>query len=161
VEKTLAPGETILYRAHFHWLYKLWAIIALLVLGVVLVGVYIFLYIIIRIWVTEIVVTSDRLVFKTGFIARRTQEMSLDKIEEIKVMQSVFGRIFGFGSLDVRGTGEGNIQIPVIANPLGMRRAIQKARAQYRGDTESVREHSWRDVTLTTAGRLRGGPSCR
>lgn len=139
VEKTLAPGESILYRAHFHWLYKLWAVVALVGLGVILVGIYIFLYIVIRIWVTEIVVTTDRLVLKTGFIARRTQEMSLDKIEEIKVMQSVFGRIFGFGSLDVRGTGEGNIQIPVIANPLGLRRAIQEARAQYRGDIESAR----------------------
>jgi uncharacterized membrane protein YdbT with pleckstrin-like domain len=143
VEKTLAPGEEILYRAHFHWLYKLWAVVALVLFGVFLVGIYIFFRIMIRIWVTEIAVTNDRLVMKTGFIARRTQEVSLDKIEEINVVQSVWGRIFGFGSVDVRGTGEGNIQIPVIANPLGMRRGIQNARALYRGDVE-VPRHAFR-----------------
>lgn len=139
VEKTLAPGEEILYRARFHWLYKLWAVTALVVLGVVLVGIYIFLRIVIRIWTTEIVITNDRLVMKTGFVARHTQEMSLDKIEEIHVVQTFWGRIFGFGSVDVRGTGEGNIQIPVIDDPLGLRKAIQDARAQYRGDVEVPR----------------------
>ena len=136
VEKTLAPGEEILYRVHFHWLYKLWAVIALLLLGIFLVGIYIFLRIMIRIWTTEIVVTNDRLVMKTGFVARHTEEVSLDKIEEINVEQSFWGRIFDFGKVDVRGTGEGNIQIPVIDDPLGLRKAIQNARTLYRGDRE-------------------------
>lgn len=142
VAKTLASSERILYRAHFHWLYKLWAVVALFVLGIVLVGIYIFLRIMIRVWVTEIVVTTDRLVMKTGFIARRTEEVSLDKIEEINVVQSAWGRIFGFGRVDVRGTGEGNIQIPVIANPLGLRKAIQDARAlEFAGGESSRPRH--------------------
>jgi len=136
VERTLAPGEEILYRVRFHWLYKLWAVFNLVFFGIFLVGIYVFFRVLIRIWTTEIVVTNDRLVMKTGFIARRTEEVSLDKIEEINVVQSFWGRIFDFGKVDVRGTGEGNIQIPVIDDPLGLRKAIQSARALYRGDRE-------------------------
>ena len=128
VEKTLAPGEQVVYRARFHWLYTLGSVLILLALWWAVIGIYIFIERSIRKATTEIVVTNHRLVVKTGFISRRTQEVSLEKVEEVKLDQSFWGRVFGFGSLDIRGTGVGNIQIPNIDDPVELRKAINSAR---------------------------------
>jgi hypothetical protein len=40
----------------------------------------------------------------------------------------VFGRIFDFGTLVVRGMGVGELVLPPIARPLVFRKAIEKAR---------------------------------
>lgn len=86
-------------------------------------------------WTTEIVVTSFRFVFKTGLIARNTQEVSLNKIEEITLSQSVWGRLFGYGKLVLRGTGVGVITLPNIDDPIRVRRIIEQAKADLRRDT--------------------------
>jgi len=44
-------------------------------------------------WTTETDVTNLRVVHKTGFIKRRTFEMSLDTVESVDVNQSILGRI--------------------------------------------------------------------
>ena len=43
VEKTIGKNETIIYRVEFHWTYSLIAFLYLLVLGIVLIGIFIFL----------------------------------------------------------------------------------------------------------------------
>ncbi len=132
VQKTLGNGEQIIYTASFHWTYTASALLALLILGVFLIGVWIFLDMMIRKWTTEIAVTTDRFVMKTGWISRKTEEVSLSKIEEIRLEQSVLGRIFGFGRLHIQGTGVGEIALPDIDEPLKTRRAIANAREQMR-----------------------------
>lgn len=77
---------------------------------------------------TEIVVTTSRIVFKRGLVARYIGEMSIDKIEGVNVLQTVMGRIFGYGRLMIRGLGVGEVVLPPIANPLAFRKAIDKAR---------------------------------
>lgn len=94
--------------------------------SVILIGHLIFL------WTTEIVVTSYRFVFKKGFLARHTQEVSLNKIEEITLEQSVWGRLFGYGKLVMRGTGVGLIELPAIDDPIDVRRIIEQAKADLR-----------------------------
>jgi uncharacterized membrane protein YdbT with pleckstrin-like domain len=83
-------------------------------------------------WTTEIAVTTYRFVYKTGFISRKTQEVSLNKIEEIVLEQSVWGRVFGYGKLTIRGTGVGVIELPDIDNPIEVRRIIELAKAELR-----------------------------
>ncbi len=46
---------------------------------------------IIRKWTTEIVVTMDRLIYKTGWIARRAEEITPTGIEEVALTQTVMG----------------------------------------------------------------------
>ncbi|MFX4486001.1 PH domain-containing protein, partial [Acinetobacter baumannii] len=48
---------------------------------------------------TETDVTTLRVVHKTGFISRKTFEMSLDKVESVDVTQSIAGRIFDYGDV--------------------------------------------------------------
>src|SRR5206468_3570991 len=51
----------------------------------------------------EFAVTNKRVIFKVGFVYRRTAEMFLAKVESVGVDQTIFGRIFGYGSIVLRG----------------------------------------------------------
>jgi uncharacterized membrane protein YdbT with pleckstrin-like domain len=75
-------------------------------------------------WTTETDVTNLRVVHKTGFIKRRTFEMSLDKVESVDVNQSILGRLLNYGDVTVRGVGEGAETIHTIASPLDFRNHI-------------------------------------
>jgi uncharacterized membrane protein YdbT with pleckstrin-like domain len=75
-------------------------------------------------WTTETDVTNMRVVHKTGFIKRRTFEISLDKVESVDVDQSILGRFMNYGDLTIRGSGEGLQTISTIASPLAFRNAI-------------------------------------
>jgi uncharacterized membrane protein YdbT with pleckstrin-like domain len=75
-------------------------------------------------WTTETDVTNLRVVHKTGFIKRRTFEMSLDKVESVDVNQSILGRILNYGDVTVLGVGEGKETIKTIASPLAFRNHI-------------------------------------
>lgn len=77
---------------------------------------------------TEIAITTTRLVYKRGLVARYVGEMNIDRIEGVSVLQSVFGRMFNFGQLVIRGMGVGELILPVISDPVKFRRAIEKAR---------------------------------
>jgi hypothetical protein len=97
-----------------------------------LIGSFILINHLIFLWTTEIVVTTFRFVYKKGWIARNTQEVSLNKIEEITLHQSVWGRIFGYGKLVIRGTGVGVIELPNLDDPLNVRVKIENAKANLR-----------------------------
>ena len=75
-------------------------------------------------WITEIAVTNLRVVYKTGFITRYTAEMNMDKVESVAVDQSLLGRLLGYGTVHVRGVGEGIEHLKHIANPIALRNAI-------------------------------------
>ena len=77
---------------------------------------------------TEIAVTTSRLVYKRGLVARYVGEMSIDRIEGVNVLQTVMGRIFNYGRIMVRGMGVGEVILPPIADPIKFRKAIERAR---------------------------------
>ena len=103
---------------------------ALIFLAIVGIGIFIFLSMMITKWTTEIAVTNKRLIYKRGWIARKTDELSPKKIEEINVSQGVVGRILGFGKIRIQGTGGGEIVLPNIDDPLTFRREIENAKAR-------------------------------
>jgi uncharacterized membrane protein YdbT with pleckstrin-like domain len=75
-------------------------------------------------WTTETDITNVRVVHKTGFIKRRTFEMSLDKVESVDVNQSILGRILNYCDITIRGVGEGTQTIFTITSPLAFRNGI-------------------------------------
>jgi uncharacterized membrane protein YdbT with pleckstrin-like domain len=75
---------------------------------------------------TEMAVTNKRVIVKTGIFSRRTFEMLLSKIESIGVEESVMGRMFGFGTVIIRGTGGTPDSFPKIAHPLEFRKQVQQ-----------------------------------
>jgi uncharacterized membrane protein YdbT with pleckstrin-like domain len=149
IDDILQPGEKVLYSTNAHWIFYLPAIgawllalvlfvlsrmtvpdsaIALTCLAAAAVVAIVALYWTGRAWfhrwTTETDVTNMRVVHKTGFIKRRTFEMSLDKVESVDVNQSILGRILNYGSVTVRGVGEGAETIDMIASPLDFRNHI-------------------------------------
>src|SRR4030095_14298297 len=90
-------------------------------------GVLVIVVALVRRSSTELAVTNRRVIAKFGLIARSTVEMNLAKIESIRVEQTVMGRLFGFGSISVTGTGATMDPIHFIADPIAFRQAIQKA----------------------------------
>ena len=128
IARSLGHGERLVFRAHFHWWYSLKAWLALLVLGIVLIGVYIFFAMMIRKWTTEIGVTTHRFIKKTGLFSISTEEMAIHNIEGVKLHQSFWGQLLGFGNLRIEGTGVDAIELPTIAKPIAFRAAIETAK---------------------------------
>ncbi len=148
IDDILQPGEKVLYSTNAHWVFYLpgiaaWIVavvlfflsrstsvqgIELLSLSASAVVAIVALYWTAKAWfhrwTTETDVTNMRVVHKTGFIKRRTFEMSLDKVESVDVNQSIAGRIFNYGDVTVRGVGEGAETIDTIASPLEFRNHI-------------------------------------
>jgi uncharacterized membrane protein YdbT with pleckstrin-like domain len=148
IDDILQPGEKVLYSTNAHWIFYLPAIaawslavillilsrsavpdsIVLLCLSASAVAAIAALYWSAKAWfhrwTTETDVTNLRIVHKTGFITRKTFEMSLDKVESVDVNQSILGRILNYGNVTVHGVGEGEETISDIASPLEFRNFI-------------------------------------
>jgi uncharacterized membrane protein YdbT with pleckstrin-like domain len=75
---------------------------------------------------TEMTVTNKRLVAKVGVAARRTIELLLSRVESIGVEESMMGRMLGYGSVIVRGTGGTPESFDGIARPLEFRTQVQQ-----------------------------------
>ena len=128
INKRLAPDEVIVAEGRFHWLAHLWAWLALVVLGVLLIGIVIWVREMVRLNTTNFVVTNRRIVLKKGILQVDVDEMNLSSIEGSHIDQSILGRIFGYGSLTVRGRGETQIKFPTMARPARFRAAAEGAR---------------------------------
>jgi hypothetical protein len=79
----------------------------------------------IRYVTSEFAVTDKRVLGKVGFIERESDETLLSKIEAIAVDQNVIGRMLGFGTLTITGTGGTQEAFSGISDPLQFRRQIQ------------------------------------
>jgi uncharacterized membrane protein YdbT with pleckstrin-like domain len=73
---------------------------------------------------TEIVITDKRVIHKTGLIGRQTQEINVSKVESVLVAQGLFGRLFDYGTVTIKGTGGGWEPLRMIRQPLRLRSAI-------------------------------------
>lgn len=80
---------------------------------------------------TEFAVTNQRVIAKTGFIRRHTLEMLLPKIESVAVHQNILGRLLGFGTVTVTGTGGTKESFRAIIEPLAVRRKINQIIEHY------------------------------
>ena len=107
IDDILQPGEKVLYSTNAHWIFYLPAMLAWIVaiaffvlsrradpgnanvlwLILAAISATVALYWTVKAWfhrwTTETDVTNLRVVHKTGFIKRRTFEMSLDKVKAL------------------------------------------------------------------------------
>ena len=129
IDRSLGENERIVGKAHFHWIYQLVAVLALIFLGILLIGIWIFIVMEVRYHTTEIGVTTHRFILKTGWIRVDTQEIALRNIEGVQIHQSIWGRIFGYGQIIIEGTGVDAVRLPpMIGHPVEFRRAIETAK---------------------------------
>lgn len=145
-KSVLQPNERIVMIGKLHWIVYGRAILFLILGGVLLwleraylnndalilataalfIGLFLVSFVhawFIR-WITEFSVTDRRVIYKRGFINRHTAEMNMDKVESVDVDQSVLGRMLGYGTIHVLGTGQGIEHLHRIGDPIGLRNAI-------------------------------------
>ena len=157
VRRNLADGESVFYEGQVHWVVFLrpaalallaiivlvagqvlrvgdqwivvmlapwapWAALVLAVLAIVALA-----RAAIARWTTEIAITDRRVIAKSGWISRDTSEIHIDRVEGARVDQTVLGRILGYGTVMVTGTGAGTAPMPQIADPLAFRAALNGA----------------------------------
>lgn len=77
---------------------------------------------------TEMAITNLRVIYKTGLLSRHVGEISVDRIEGVVVLQSLWGRLLDYGQIAVRGMGVGEVVLPPIRKPIAFRQAIQEAK---------------------------------
>jgi hypothetical protein len=156
VEKNLMPGEKVLYKTQLHWIVLLWPVFLGLVFGasglfllvralpssgaknsssnLFLVPAVLLLiaaavsvgFAFLKRHATEMAVTDHRVVVKVGLTSRRTIELLLSKVESIGIEESLWGRMLGYGTVLVRGTGGTPESFNTIAHPLEFRREVQQ-----------------------------------
>lgn len=128
IESSLTPGEHIVHAAKLSvWPYSVAILLGIVLLPVFGIGLIIFLIIWIKFISTELAVTNKRIMVKTGFISRQTIELNLSRLETIQVHQSIFGRIFDYGTIVISGAGNPQAPIKSIRSPLTFRRAALDA----------------------------------
>jgi uncharacterized membrane protein YdbT with pleckstrin-like domain len=155
VEAIVGPGETVRYVGHVSLWSIAGALVAgavLVIVGgalaaagmgapvlgrtdlppavgllVAAVGVAWVIAALIRRSATELAVTNRRVIAKFGLVSRSTIELNLLKVESVRVEQSIAGRLLGYGSVIVVGTGSSIDPIRFIADPIRFRQALQSA----------------------------------
>lgn len=147
VKKVLQPGETLVFSTGLHWLTYLPSILLFLAavalglgslnverdlaeptlvaaVGIAVIAVVVWIIEAIRRASVEVAVTDQRVIYKRGIIGRHTIEIHRSKVESVDVDQSIMGRIFGYGTVQVRGTGGSLEPMRNIADPLRFRSYI-------------------------------------
>ena len=156
VDRNLISGETILYRTRLHWIVLLlpaflsllfavpaalllngvihvtgtkagpldvmqWVVLCCTLIALIILGTGVMYR-----SSTEMAVTNKRVMMKSGFVSRKSVEIVLSKIESITVDQTLIGRIFGYGTITVRGTGGTPETFVKIGHPLELRQQVQE-----------------------------------
>lgn len=127
ISRRLAPGEAILHKGRFHFVQEIWPWVALLVLGILVVGIFIWIAELVRMSTTQMAVTNRRVLMKRGFFMVHLDELTLGSIEGSNINQSIFGRMFGYGKLTLQGRGDTHLQFPTMDQPSRFRSAIEQA----------------------------------
>jgi uncharacterized membrane protein YdbT with pleckstrin-like domain len=155
VEKNLIPGETLIYRTGVHWSVLVGPAVVAAILAapgiailayrddigghgvpanviivagialIVLAGMT-FAYSVIKKDATEIAVTNRRVIIKTGMTSRRSLEIMIGKVESIGIDETVMGRMLGYGTVVIHGTGGTPEPFRKIAHPSEFRMAVQQ-----------------------------------
>lgn len=145
LEKNLIEGEKLMFRTGIHWSVLIGpALLAfviagggvtlmvyrhdLLIAGVALLAIagLILGYAAVKRDATEIGVTNRRVIIKVGMASRRSLEIMLPKVESIGIDEPFWGRLLGYGTVTIHGTGGTPEPFPKIAQPAEFRRHVQQ-----------------------------------
>ncbi|MBR1804007.1 MAG: PH domain-containing protein [Muribaculaceae bacterium] len=107
IDNVLAQDEKVLYQPRLHWF------------------AYLNLARLVRNMTTTMFLSNKRFFFGHGLLRRKTHEMVIAKIETIDVKESLWGRVFGYGTVFVAGTGAGSITINYVKHPFEFQRQIR------------------------------------
>lgn len=127
---SLSKGEEVKYVFNLHWVTKIpvfiWILLAIPTIGITLI---LALWEWLKLRSIEQGVTNKRVIYKKGIISRESDEMKLTSIETVEIDQGIWGRIFGFGTVEVTGRGISDLVFKKIDNPMDVKRKIESIEA--------------------------------
>jgi uncharacterized membrane protein YdbT with pleckstrin-like domain len=136
-DKVLADDEEVVRHLHPHWLTVFWPIVWLLLivglasfgaaaipdgrqqgmyrLAIVGVALLLILYLVVRpllVWrCTHYVITTHRVLFREGVLARRGRDIGLSRITDVSYRQTLWERIVSSGTVTIESAGEGGATV--------------------------------------------------
>jgi uncharacterized membrane protein YdbT with pleckstrin-like domain len=151
LESLLAHNEKIEVVARQHWFMLIRSIFLELILIAVIVAVatiavvffplaavfyllvFVPLVILIRDFLTwwnrQYVITNRRVIQVIGTFNKRVMDSSLEKVNDVKMGQSFFGRLFDFGDLEILTASEAGIdKLSWLADPIHFKTAMLDAK---------------------------------
>ena len=143
LRRVLKPNERVVYATRLHWRIYTGCAVLLLVSAAfavaarwlphrqpeirlalwIMAGMFLLLALsaglraLVRRATTELAVTDQRVIYKTGLMRRHTLEVNRAAVDMVDVDQTILGRILGYGTIILRGTGGSLEPIRDIAQP--------------------------------------------
>jgi len=161
-EGLMSTGERIVHREKQHWFVFIWGarytILAIVIAGVgaliqnnlsspwreilgtaaviLFVGGLLLLgWTILRYMNQEYVLTNRRVIEVEGVLNKRVTDSSLEKVNDIVLTQSIFGRMFGFGDLEILTASETGVsRFRMLVQPVQFKREMLDAKHEYERD---------------------------
>jgi hypothetical protein len=113
--------------AYFDWLPMSWQIHTILAMCI-FVGVMVFFMYLLKVTATEIALTTQRVIYKTGLFFVEVEEVVLDEISSERVDHGILGRLFDYGKIHFDMRFVGDVDLPAVRDPYRLLRAIHKLR---------------------------------
>ena len=148
IKRSLVAGEKLVFETGPHWSVIFWPVVlavlvaaggvfcltqhehgqAFAIGGAALLTIAVAIVIVARVQrnATEIAVTNRRVIIKTGIASRRSLEIMLGKVESIGITEPMMGRVLGYGTVVIHGTGGTPEPFTRIARPSELRRHVQE-----------------------------------
>ena len=165
LEGLLGESEQILFETHQHWFVlfgKIFLEILLIVLlvagsltaaafypsaiyGLILVVVPLFgMLNDIMVWRNKAyIVTNRRVIQISGVFNKDVVDSSLEKVNDVKMSQSFFGRMFGYGDIEILTASELGVNLfHEIANPVEFKTAMLNAKEKMGFDEMGAMMHA-------------------
>ncbi|MGH2468024.1 MAG: PH domain-containing protein [Candidatus Limnocylindrales bacterium] len=157
-DSLLADGERIELRTRQHWLSLIvdarhaiafWIITVIglivavvaqpsgaastllgyLILVTFVIGLLLFLFHAWEYYAQDFLITNRRVMRVSGVLNKQALDSSLEKINDAELSQSVFGRLLGFGDLEILTASESAIdRFHLLRDPVGFKRAMLEAK---------------------------------
>lgn len=159
VKKMLAQNEHIARIARTHWIALLPTILVDVAISVVIVGLstlgFLFSppytlfglmlllvpigHLLIRLWVwsnRQYIITNRRIIQISGMFNKHVSDTALEKVNDIVMEQSAWGRLLNFGDIEIISGSESGIDVfRCIADPIGFKKLL----LDQRGATGRIR----------------------
>jgi uncharacterized membrane protein YdbT with pleckstrin-like domain len=145
LDNYLNAGEQVVYRTRLHKIIFFWSIFwGVLLLPPAILSIFVgkeergmavfmlllflvvFLLAFFNFKYSEFGVTNKRVIMKMGVLRTRSVELLLGQVESIAVNQGLLGRMLGYGTITVRGTGGSAEPFSRIVDPMRFRQVVQQ-----------------------------------
>jgi uncharacterized membrane protein YdbT with pleckstrin-like domain len=147
ITENLMPNEQILVDTQLHWIIFLWpALISCLLsyfmfkqhiyfalnYAAIAIIAYLLTNVFIQYISTQFILTSARVIKKTGFFSSQTWDIGLSRIEGVRLQQSLLGKMMGFGDLVVSGIGGDQISLAILDQARVFQQQVFQAMEQHK-----------------------------